>query len=219
MTVRIRPAQLCMNIQHGGARRRSVFRYSKPPAAVDRSHERSWHRGGGHAGLPGPLDHRGVAVVPTRLRLSLLGTGAMNSPRYPPTGLLVRYRQRQVMIDGGPGAEPAGRLAAWLVTDEHSELRRELRALSAARGLVAAVAAVSIGELAIEPHPVAHTSHPTWGYLLRRPAASAARAPEFCIFPAWAAGADLMFADAAGWNRPIRFARGAGRAYGRAGRR
>lgn len=157
--------------------------------------------------------------MPTRLRLSLLGTGAMNSPRYPPTGLLVRYRRRQVMIDGGPGAEPAGRLAAWLVTDEHSELRRELRALSAARGLVAAVAAVSIGELAIEPHPVAHTSHPTWGYLLRRPAASAARAPEFCIFPAWAAGADLMFADAAGWNRPIRFARGAGRAYGRAGRR
>src|SRR6266480_4230774 len=98
----------------------------------------------------------------------------------------------------------------WLVTDEHSELRRELRALSAARGLVAAVAAVSIGELAIEPHPVAHTSHPTWGYLLRLAAASAARAPEFCIFPAWAAGADLMFADAAGWNRPIRFARGAG---------
>jgi len=34
--------------------------------------------------------------------------------------------------------------------------------------------------------------------------------PEIWAFPAWAAGADLMFADAAGWNRPIRFARGAG---------
>jgi hypothetical protein len=33
-------------------------------------------------------------------------------------------------------------------------------------------------------------------------------APEIWAFPAWAAGADLMFADAAGWNRPIRFARG-----------
>jgi ribonuclease BN (tRNA processing enzyme) len=29
-------------------------------------------------------------------------------------------------------------------------------------------------------------------------------------FPRWAAGVDLMFADAAGWNRPIRFAAGAG---------
>jgi hypothetical protein len=31
-------------------------------------------------------------------------------------------------------------------------------------------------------------------------------APEFFEFPAWAAGVDLMFADAAGWARPIRFA-------------
>ena len=29
-------------------------------------------------------------------------------------------------------------------------------------------------------------------------------------FPRWAAGADLMFAEAAAWVRPISFARGAG---------
>ncbi|EUA52559.1 arylsulfatase domain protein [Mycobacterium xenopi 3993] len=29
-------------------------------------------------------------------------------------------------------------------------------------------------------------------------------------FPGWAREADLMFADAAGWNHPIRFARGVG---------
>jgi len=152
----------------------------------------------------------GTAAVSPRLRLTLLGVGAMNSPRFPPAGLLVRYRRRQVMLDGGPGAEPAGRLAAWLVTDEHSELRRELRALAAAHGLHPRVAAVSVGDLLIEPHPVAHTSHPTWGYLLHLPQASAAWAPEFWAFPGWAAGVDLMFADAAGWNRPIRFAGGAG---------
>ena len=146
----------------------------------------------------------------TPLRLTLLGTGAMNSPRYPPAGLLVRYRRLQVMLDGGRGAEPAGRLAAWLVSDERSELRRELRALGAARGMQPGVAAVSIADLVIEPHPVTHTSHPTWGYLLRLPMASAVWAPEFWAFPAWAAGADLMFADAAGWNRAIRFAGGAG---------
>lgn len=147
---------------------------------------------------------------PSRLRLTLLGVGAMNSPRYPPAGLLARYRRRRVMLDGGPGAEPAGRLAAWLVSDERSELRRELRTLGAARGLRPTVATVGVADLVIEPRPVAHTSHPTWGYLLRLPTASAAWAPEFWAFPAWAAGVDLMFADAAGWNRPIRFAGGAG---------
>lgn len=144
------------------------------------------------------------------LRLTLLGAGAMNSPRYPPAGLLVRYHRQQVMLDGGPGAAPGGKVAAWLVTDERSELRRELRALAAARGVQPAVTATAIGGLMIEPHPVTHTSHPTWGYLLRLATASVAWAPEFWRFPGWATGADLLFADAAGWNRPIRFARGAG---------
>jgi hypothetical protein len=134
----------------------------------------------------------------------------MNSPRYPPAGLLVRYRRRRVMIDGGPGAEPAGPLAAWLVSDERSELRAELCMLAAIHGVQPVAAATAISGLVIEPHPVVHTSHPAWGYLLRLPAASAVWAPEFWQFPAWAAGADLMFADAAGWNRPIRFAHGAG---------
>jgi ribonuclease BN (tRNA processing enzyme) len=35
-------------------------------------------------------------------------------------------------------------------------------------------------------------------------------APEFYRFPCWARGADLMFADAAGWSRPIRFTGGVG---------
>jgi hypothetical protein len=148
--------------------------------------------------------------VAARLRLTLLGTGAMNSPRYPPAGLLVRYRRQRVMLDGGPGAEPPGRMSAWLVSDEHSELRRELRTLAGARGLSPHVAATSIADLVIEPHPVAHTSHLTWGYLLRLPGLRVAWAPEFFQFPAWAAGVQLMFADAAGWRTPIRFAHGVG---------
>jgi hypothetical protein len=134
----------------------------------------------------------------------------MNSPRYPPAGLLVGYRRRRVMIDGGPGAEPAGPLAAWLVSDERSELRAQLRVLAARRGVQPAAAPIAIAGLVIEPRPVVHTSHPAWGYLLRLPGSSVVWAPEFWQFPAWAAGADLMFADAAGWNRPIRFAHGAG---------
>ena len=39
---------------------------------------------------------------------TLLGIGAMNSPRYAPAGLLIEHGQVRVAIDGGPGAEPAG---------------------------------------------------------------------------------------------------------------
>jgi hypothetical protein len=38
------------------------------------------------------------------LRMTLLGIGAMASPRYRPAGILVEYAKVRVMIDGGPGA-------------------------------------------------------------------------------------------------------------------
>jgi hypothetical protein len=141
---------------------------------------------------------------------ALLGIGAMNSPRYAPAGLLVEHGQARLAIDGGPGAEPDGPLAAWLVTDQRAELISQLRRLAAARGLAPVAGAYRAGGLVITPHPVVHTSHPAYGYLIEAGGYQAVWAPEFLEFPAWAAGADLMFAEAAGWARAIRFARGAG---------
>jgi ribonuclease BN (tRNA processing enzyme) len=57
---------------------------------------------------------------------------------------------------------------------------------------------------------VAHTNHPTFGYLIEVTGAKVVWAPEFVRFPPWTKGADLMFAEAAGWDRPIRFAGGVG---------
>ncbi|HEX6422010.1 MAG TPA: MBL fold metallo-hydrolase [Acidimicrobiales bacterium] len=142
--------------------------------------------------------------------MTLTGVGAMASPRYAPAGLLVVCGGRRVAIDGGPGAEPAGRLDAWLVTDDRSELRAALRRLAAERGLEPIVGPWRSGGLGIEPRPVVHTSHPTYGYLVESAAGRVAWAPEFWTFPGWAAGVDLMFAEAAGWDRPIRFAGGVG---------
>ncbi|MDQ3938521.1 MAG: hypothetical protein M3253_07550 [Chloroflexota bacterium] len=143
-------------------------------------------------------------------RFTLLGVGAAASPRYPPAGLLIEHGGRRVAIDGGPGAEPEGRLDAWLVTDERAELMPAIRRAARARGLEPRVATFEAGALVIEPRAVVHTSHPAFGYIVRASGGTVVWAPEFWRFPEWAAGPALMFADAAGWSRPIRFARGVG---------
>jgi hypothetical protein len=142
----------------------------------------------------------------TTVELTLLGVGAMKSPHFAPAGLLLTSGPSRVAFDGGPGAEPPRRLDAWLVTDERSELRTALRRLAGDRGLEPAVSAWRNPTVSITPHPVVHTSHPTFGYLIEVATRRAAWAPEFWTFPAWAADVDLLFADAAGWSRPIRFA-------------
>jgi hypothetical protein len=144
------------------------------------------------------------------VRLTLLGVGAMNSPRYAPAGLLVEFERCRVMLDGGPGAEPAGALDAWLVTDERAELIGEIRRLADGRGRRADVRRFDDATLSVVPHPVRHTSHPTYGYEITADGRRAAWAPEFFEIPAWAAGVDILFADAAGWERPIRFRGGSG---------
>ncbi|HET9756695.1 MAG TPA: MBL fold metallo-hydrolase [Candidatus Limnocylindrales bacterium] len=144
------------------------------------------------------------------LRCTLVGIGAIASPKYRPAGLLVSAGTWRVMLDGGPGAEPDGTIDAWLVSDADSELRTTIRRLGAARGVKPAVAAFDRPDLSIQPRPVVHTSHPTFGYLIEVRGRRVVWAPEFMVFPDWAAGADLMFAEASGWARPIRFARGTG---------
>jgi Beta-lactamase superfamily domain len=146
-----------------------------------------------------------------RFRLLLAGAGAMNSPRYAPAGLLVDHDRHRIMLDGGPGSAPtAAPLDAWLLTDERAELIGEIRELARSRGVEPRVAAYRAAGLEFAPLPVVHTSHPTYGYLIRAGRRRIVWAPEFLLFPAWAAGADLMFAEASGFERPIRFAGGVG---------
>jgi Beta-lactamase superfamily domain len=103
-----------------------------------------------------------------------------------------------------------GKLDAWLVSDERCELISAIRALSRDKGTEPRVSAHRSTGLRIAPKPVIHTSHPTYGYLIEAGGSRVVWAPEFLEFPPWAANADLMFAEAAGWSRPIRFARGTG---------
>jgi hypothetical protein len=143
------------------------------------------------------------------MRLTLVGVGAMNSPRFAPAGLLVHHNRCAVLLDGA--APPPGvSLDAWLVCDTRGELQSSIKRRAAEIGLTPTVGSFSRRGLTLTPHPVAHTSHPTYGYTLQTRHALAVWAPEFWTFPAWAAGARIMFAEAAGWNRPIRFRGGVG---------
>jgi hypothetical protein len=151
-----------------------------------------------------PFDHDGM------LRLMLLGVGAMNSPRYRPAGLMLMWPGHRVMLDGGGAADPGPPLDAWLVCDDQAELMPQIRRRAGELEVRPAVDSVDAEDVRLMPLPVRHTSHPTFGYLIETASHRAAWAPEFWVFPEWAAGTDLMFADAAGWNRPIRFAGGVG---------
>jgi hypothetical protein len=144
------------------------------------------------------------------MRLVTLGVGAQNSPRYAPAGLLLAHGGVRVMVDGGPGAVPRGRLDAWLVTDEDAELIAEIRRLARRWNLVPRAVTFRRDGLSIVRRRVVHTSHPTYGYRIEAAARVVVWAPEFIAFPGWARDADLMFADAAGWDRPIRFVGGVG---------
>jgi len=152
-----------------------------------------------------------------RLRLRLVGVGAMSSPRYAPAGLLVSFGRRHVMIDGGASAVPLGPIDAWLVTDARSELIASIRSLARERGLTARVERFEAPGLVIRPFPVVHTSHPTFGYRIEATFPTRPRrqvrvvwAPELFAFPQWASRADLMFAEAASFSRAIHFAGGVG---------
>ena len=147
-----------------------------------------------------------------RVTMTLLGVGAMNSPRFRPAGLLVVCGDApaggdRVMLDGGGPAIPADPVGGWLVTDARAELIAGIRRAGAALGAEPRVAAFETDRLRVRPLAVTHTSHPTYGYLIEDRAGPhrAAWAPEFWVLPEWVAGVDLLFADAAGWRRPIRF--------------
>ncbi len=152
------------------------------------------------------------------VRFRLLGVGAMNSPRFAPAGLLVEDGRHRVMLDGGPGAEPMGRTDAWLVTDDRAELIRDIRARAQVHGIEPRVEALTfprdalLGRDALRfvPRSVIHTSHPTWGYEILFGRRRVVWAPEFFAFPEWAAGCDLMFAEASSFDSAIHFAGGVG---------
>ena len=153
-------------------------------------------------------------------RLTLLGVGAARTPRYraaltpggvyAPSGLLIEHGGDRVMIDGGVGASPTGVVDAWLVTDAHAESMPDIRALAWKYRLEPEVADFARDdELYINPRAILPAAHPTFGYLVELEGVVLAWAPTFLELPDWADDVDLLFAEAAAWNRPALLVGGA----------
>ncbi len=134
-------------------------------------------------------------------RLILLGVGTAESPEHAPAGLLLEYGHLRVGFDGGPGSEPPENIDAWLVCGVHDALYPRLREIAQDTGMPEpAVVPYDHRPLRIEPLPA---GAPAYAYRISTGHRTAVWAPVFAEFPAWAAGADLVFADAAGGPEEI----------------
>ena len=158
-----------------------------------------------------------MGVAPARL--TLVGVGAMNSPRYRPAGLLVSTPDGgAVLLDGG-GEVPAEPLVGWLVTDRQCELIAQIRRLARPLGLRPQVIPLVLDGVAITPWPVQHTSHPTFGYLIDSAGRRAGWAPEFVAFPYVGGGRGSAVRRCRGLAAADPLRAGGGRAHGRVDRR
>jgi hypothetical protein len=126
--------------------------------------------------------------------LILLGVGAAGCVEYAPAGLLLEYGHVRVGFDGGPGSEPPESIHAWLVCDLHDDLQPARRRIAQETGMPdPAVVPYDHLPLRIEPMPVAQLAY---GYRFTVGHRVGVWTPVLGGFPAWAEGADLMFADA-----------------------
>ena len=90
------------------------------------------------------------------------------------------------MGDGGGASAPTSPVGLWLVCDAWAELMPEIRRCCRGLNVKAVVRDFHAGGLVIEPPPVVHPSHPTFGYLVRVSGRRVVWAPESWEFPVWA---------------------------------
>lgn len=141
------------------------------------------------------------------LRLTLVGTGAMDSPRKDES-LLVSYKGFNVLIDAGEKikAKHLPKLDSVLVCDDESRYMKDAKRIGEAFDLVPGVAEFHADGLEIIPFPVKHTSHKTYGYRIEAQGKTAIYAPEFYVFPlSEVENADVAILEGSAWNRPITF--------------
>lgn len=146
------------------------------------------------------------------LRLKLIGTGALNSPRKDEC-LLIEYGDHRILIDAGPDIKAddlPSQLDAILVCDPESWYSKDARRLAKEFELdeeeFPKVGSFEAGDLEISPFVVKHTKHKTYGYKIECRDRKIIYAPEFFQFPEKEVqDADLAILEGSTWSKPIIF--------------
>lgn len=146
-------------------------------------------------------------MIAPDVRCTLTGVGALASPRFLHAGLLLEYKSLAIIFDGGEYIPHVVRNAhAWLLTDMRGEHVSKVRQAARRWNVIPSQRRLTVEGVMITPMPVVHTNHPTCGYLIETPYRKIAWCPEYYAWPKWCRNLDLMFSEAAGWDRPIHFA-------------
>jgi len=143
----------------------------------------------------------------SELKLTLIGTGALDSPRKDEC-LLVEYQGQRILIDAGPDIQPkdVGELTDILVCDPESDFMKDARRLGEKYGIEPGVKSISEDGLKITPFKVKHTSHDTYGYKIEADNKTIIYAPEFFEFPTrQVKNADIAILEGSAWSKPIVF--------------
>lgn len=147
-----------------------------------------------------------------KLKLILIGTGALNSPRKDES-FLVEHGDEKILIDAGPDIKTKefSKLTGILVCDPKSDFMKDAKRIGEKFGLIPQVKKIERDGLKIEPFEVKHTNHKTYGYTIKVDNKKIIYAPEFFEFPEKEIkGADLAILEGSAWDRPIRFIGGVG---------
>lgn len=142
-----------------------------------------------------------------KLKLTLVGTGALESPRKDEC-LLVEFGKEKVLIDAGPDikAKDLPKLTGLLVCDPESGFMKDAKRIGQHFGLIPQVKKFDKDGLRIEPFEVKHTKHKTYAYIIKAEGKTIVYAPEFFVFPKkQISKADLAICEGSTWSRPIVF--------------
>ncbi len=154
---------------------------------------------------------------------TLIGSGAMNSPRLDAC-LLVKSPAGTFLFDGGQDVTPeivrryADSIDAMFISDPGGDAAPSIRRLAEALGTRCIAPEEKDEEqrlfessgVEVVALPVKHTNRPTFGYLISVNGTSIAWAPEFSEVPDWLDDVDFAFVEASSWSHPIRFIGGVG---------
>jgi len=133
-----------------------------------------------------------------QVKLSFIGTGALNSSRAG-ASLLIEFEGVRIQIDGEKSEDIQDNLDAILITDS------EAWNTKAAKEAQGTIDTFEYEGLKIEPLKIYHTDHKVFGYKIEVENISIAYIPKMFEWPEWAEDMNLVIVDGYTWDNNVTF--------------